>query len=119
MSSPARDHRVMARYFTADLHLGHRNIIGYSERPFHDVGHMSGELIGRWNSTVGPTDEVIVLGDFGEVFAVGDVQELELLRNPPQVLLCSEREQWNRAKELDLCLHRRRRHHHSGSVRVA
>lgn len=28
----------MARYFTADLHLGHRNIIDYSSRPFRDRG---------------------------------------------------------------------------------
>jgi calcineurin-like phosphoesterase family protein len=61
----------MARYFTADLHLGHHNIIQYSERPFRDVAHMSDELVGRWNSMVGPTDEVIVLGDF----AMGRIAE--------------------------------------------
>ena len=54
----------MARYFTADLHLGHRNIIDYSDRPFRDADHMDGVLIERWNSMVTPEDEVIVLGDF-------------------------------------------------------
>lgn len=27
----------MATWFTADLHLGHRNIIDYCDRPFADV----------------------------------------------------------------------------------
>ena len=59
-----RTWEVMARYFTADLHLGHRNIIEVSQRPFRDAAHMGTELVERWNSTVEPTDEVIVLGDF-------------------------------------------------------
>ncbi|HZJ06438.1 MAG TPA: hypothetical protein VFD59_13325 [Nocardioidaceae bacterium] len=61
----------MARYFTADLHLGHRNIIDYSGRPFRDADQMDGALIERWNSTVAPQDEVIVLGDF----AMGRIKE--------------------------------------------
>jgi calcineurin-like phosphoesterase family protein len=62
---------VMGRYFTADLHLGHQNIIEYSGRPFRDAAHMNAELIDRWNSTVGPMDEVVVIGDF----AMGRIAE--------------------------------------------
>lgn len=62
---------VMARYFTADLHLGHRNIIDYSGRPFRDADHMNDALVERWNSAVSPEDEVIVLGDF----AMGRIDE--------------------------------------------
>lgn len=61
----------MARYFTADLHFGHRNIIEYCGRPFRDADHMDEELIHRWNNTVAPSDEVIVLGDF----AMGRIHE--------------------------------------------
>jgi calcineurin-like phosphoesterase family protein len=53
----------MTRYFTADLHLGHRNIISYCGRPFRDVDDMNAGLVDRWNDTVDPGDEVIVLGD--------------------------------------------------------
>ena len=53
----------MERYFTADLHLGHRNIISYCDRPFRDVDDMNAGLVERWNDTVRPGDEVIVLGD--------------------------------------------------------
>lgn len=54
----------MSRYFTADLHLGHRNIIGYCNRPFADADEMDAALVAGWNGTVGPDDEVVVLGDF-------------------------------------------------------
>ena len=61
----------MVRYFTADLHLGHRNIIDYCGRPFRDAGDMDDALVERWNSTVAANDEVIVLGDF----AMGRIDE--------------------------------------------
>ncbi len=67
----------MARFFTADLHLGHRNIARYEpERALAaGVAPLGGSaddrtqarldtfLIDRWNEVVGPDDEVWVLGD--------------------------------------------------------
>jgi len=53
----------MTVWFTADLHLGHANIIGYCQRPFADVAAMDEALIDRWNQTVQSTDTVWVLGD--------------------------------------------------------
>jgi len=53
----------MTVWFTADLHLGHANILGYCRRPFRDVATMNDELIGRWNDTVSDADTVWVLGD--------------------------------------------------------
>lgn len=61
----------MARWFTADLHFGHTNIIEYSARPFANAEAMAGALIGGWNEVVDPTDEVWVLGDF----ALGKIAE--------------------------------------------
>jgi len=61
----------MARFFTADLHLGHRNIIEYCGRPFRDAEDMNVALVDRWNDTVGHDDEVVVLGDF----AMGRITE--------------------------------------------
>lgn len=51
------------RFFTADLHLGHDNIIEYCNRPFGSVEEMNEKLVERWNRKVKPTDEVYVLGD--------------------------------------------------------
>lgn len=53
----------MTTYFTADLHLGHGNILRYCNRPFADVDAMNAGIIARWNDTVGPDDTVWLLGD--------------------------------------------------------
>ncbi len=54
---------MTATYFTADLHFGHANIIGYCDRPFSSVDHMNEMLVANWNDTVKPRDIVYVLGD--------------------------------------------------------
>ena len=51
-------------YFTSDLHLGHKNIIEYEDRPWVNVDDMTYGIINRWNSIVKPNDEVYILGDF-------------------------------------------------------
>lgn len=61
----------MATWFTADLHLGHRNIISYCDRPFESVGAMNHAIIARWNEVVDDEDTVWVLGDF----ALGTIAE--------------------------------------------
>lgn len=57
----------MTTWFTSDLHVGHRNISRYCGRPFPDtdagVAEMDEALVAAWNATVGPDDEVWVLGD--------------------------------------------------------
>jgi calcineurin-like phosphoesterase family protein len=54
----------MKTWFTSDLHFGHKNIIGYCNRPWPDVDRMNIALTERWNETVGLGDTVYVLGDF-------------------------------------------------------
>ena len=57
------------KWFTADLHIGHKNIITFCERPFTradgqpDVDLMRQELGLRWDRVVKPGDEVYILGD--------------------------------------------------------
>lgn len=55
------------KYFTSDLHFGHKNIIKYEGRPFGSVAEMDEALIQKWNSKVKKEDEVYILGDFGFV----------------------------------------------------
>ncbi len=54
----------MTVWFTADLHLGHLNIIDYCQRPFDDVEEMNRVMIEHWNSLVDHADTVYVVGDF-------------------------------------------------------
>lgn len=51
-------------WFTADLHLGHTNIIKYCKRPFKDISHMNSELHLMFN-VCKPRDIIFILGDLG------------------------------------------------------
>jgi calcineurin-like phosphoesterase family protein len=59
------------RFYTSDLHLGHRRISELAGRPFTSVEEMDETLVGRWNETVDAGDEVWVLGDV----AMGKIDE--------------------------------------------
>ncbi len=61
----------MATWFTADLHLGHSNIISYCDRPFAHVEAMNRALIDNWNAVVAEDDTIWVVGDF----ALGKIAE--------------------------------------------
>lgn len=50
-------------YLTADLHLGHANIIKYDQLPFISVEQMDETIIKNWNNTVSKENTVFVLGD--------------------------------------------------------
>ena len=51
-------------YVTADLHLGHENIIKHCNRPFSSAEVMDAVLITNWNRMVKPEDDIFILGDF-------------------------------------------------------
>lgn len=51
-------------FFTADLHLGHKNAVLGFGRPFFNVDAMNATLIANWNQTVQESDTVYILGDF-------------------------------------------------------
>lgn len=40
-------------WFTSDLHLGHRAVINFQDRPFGTVEEMNEALIKNWNFLVG------------------------------------------------------------------
>ena len=53
------------RYFTSDLHFGHRNIIDYAKRPFSSTHEMDEHYIRMWNNKVRSNKDIVyVLGDF-------------------------------------------------------
>lgn len=50
-------------WYTADLHLGHKNIIRYAKRPFASVDEMDHTLINNINNVVQRGDRLFILGD--------------------------------------------------------
>ena len=61
MRTAVYSHTTM--YVIGDLHLDHASIIDYCDRPFETVKEMNTTLIENWNSTVGPDDDLLFLGD--------------------------------------------------------
>ena len=55
---------VMSKFYIADLHLGHENVIKHDGRPFSAAAEMHAVLVKNWNNAVGHNDEVYILGDF-------------------------------------------------------
>lgn len=53
----------MRKWFTADNHFGHFNIIKYCKRPFKSLDEMNNIMIRKWNERVDPNDTVFHLGD--------------------------------------------------------
>lgn len=51
-------------WFSSDFHLGHKNIINYSNRPFAGIQEMDDTIIRNMNAKVQPDDDLYFLGDF-------------------------------------------------------
>ena len=55
-------------FFYSDPHFGHKNVIGFCNRPFNDVDEMNEELIKRYNKIV-PHDGIVIW--VGDCFFIG------------------------------------------------
>lgn len=67
--SLAADH---ALWMWSDLHLGHDNIIRYTNRPFADTEAMDAALYGNWDAAVGDEATLLFVGDVAMRGAVGE-----------------------------------------------
>lgn len=54
---------IIIRYFSSDWHLGHKNILEHSNRPFETIEEMEEVLIANWNEVVTPDDVGYLIGD--------------------------------------------------------
>lgn len=92
------------RFWTSDLHLGHLNIRDYCAGRVAlgpDVSAMNEALIGRWNETVGPDDDVMIVGDIC-MGKIADSLALVLRLNGRKKLVPGNHDRcWSRAKKPD------------------
>ncbi len=56
----------MVKWYTADPHFGHENIMTFCRRPFRNTKGMDNTIIRNLWSCVGPEDELWILGDFAD-----------------------------------------------------
>lgn len=63
MAGVCDHYKGVGTFYTSDQHFGHTNIIGLCDRPFRNADEMGDYIMAQWNSLVGPTDTVWVLGD--------------------------------------------------------
>ena len=56
----------------SDLHLGHDNIIRYTNRPFANAEEMDAHLYANWQATVEPEARLVIVGDVAMRTAVGE-----------------------------------------------
>lgn len=54
----------MPVYVTADLHLGHPQILDHCARPFRSIEEHDRGLVAAWNNRIRDEDDIFVLGDF-------------------------------------------------------
>lgn len=64
------------KYFIADTHFGHDNIIKYENRPFSNADKMDKVIIDRWNNKVDKDDIIYHLGD---VFLCNTERQFEIM----------------------------------------
>ena len=72
-------------WFTSDLHLGHRAMLGFCSRPWETVEQMNAALVASINERVGLRDDLYVLGDFSYRVVVEAMRLREAIsfRNAP------------------------------------
>lgn len=65
-------------FYTADLHLGHENIVKLSNRPFKNNDDMTNAIIHNWNTVVSKDDDVYIIGDM--FFKTSADEKIKILR---------------------------------------
>jgi len=87
-------------YFTADLHLGHANILSHTGRPFASVEEMDAALIQNWNRKVHRNDTVYILGDLIFRNAVPAEEYLEQLKGVKHLIIGNHDRDWMKRTDL-------------------
>lgn len=87
------------KFYIADWHYGHTNVIAFDNRPFLSIEQMNETLIRRWNGVVESGDIVYVLGDMFWCSASVAIPVLQKL-NGQKILIKGNHDQCNDARFL-------------------
>lgn len=84
-------------WFWSDQHFGHKNVIGFCDRPFHDEFYMKEKLIQYHNRLVKPEDLVIWVGDTFFYHSPDEMKETLARFNGRKILVRGNHDQKPRA----------------------
>lgn len=87
-------------YFTADLHLGHANILKHTGRPFDTIEEMNHTLISNWNRKVHRNDTVYIMGDLFFRNAVPAEELLRQMKGKKHLVVGNHDKDWMKTVEL-------------------
>ena len=88
-------------YFTADLHIGHANILKHTNRPFASVDEMNKAICDNWNRRVNRNDTVFILGDFFFRNTVPANEYLQRLKGKKHLIIGNHDKGWMKKADLD------------------
>lgn len=112
----------MRVWFTADLHVGHRNISRYCGRPFPDtddgVREMDEALVAAWNDRVGPDDVVWVLGDVAMGAIERSLDRVAQMRGTKRLVAGNHDRCWEGHDDTKRAKGWRTRYHEAGFVTI-
>lgn len=89
-------------FFSADWHVGHHNVIKYSNRPFSNVDDMNHALITNYNSMVSDNDYFIHAGDFTLVAQAAYANDIIRQLNGQKLFLIGSHDYWMHGKGLQM-----------------
>jgi calcineurin-like phosphoesterase family protein len=90
-------------WFTADLHIGHANIIRHCNRPYSSVQEMNESLILNWNSRVKTSDTIYIVGDLFFRNTVSAEEYLNRMNGKKHLILGNHDKDW--IKKVDMPKH--------------
>jgi 3-oxoacid CoA-transferase subunit A len=99
-TEPGIDPLAPRIFYTADLHLGHANIIRHCNRPFADVQEMNRMLIDNWNARVRNCDHVYIIGDLAYRSAESVSGMLEQLKGIKHLIVGNHDTKWMKCVDL-------------------
>ena len=85
------------KFYISDWHYGHKNVLGFDNRPFTSIEQMNEELIRRWNSVVSDGDLVYILGDMFWCTPKMATPVMEQL-NGQKILVKGNHDRWHDSK---------------------
>jgi calcineurin-like phosphoesterase family protein len=108
------------KFYTADWHLWHHNIIRYCDRPFASVEDMHEAIVSNMNDSVGKNDLLYILGDVSfyggdktreildrihgkKIFLIGNHDAKNMKDYPGWVEVCHYKEIRDKGKNIILC----------------